>query len=847
MDDAPLTPTRLERLQTLFELVLDLPPADRSAALATHAPGDHGIQAEVLALVRAHERGESEFRSPVSGSAFLDGASGEDRRVGTRIGAYRVTRLVGVGGMGAVYEATRADEQYEKRVAVKFLHRHADTAVAAAQFRAERQILASLDHPNIATLLDGGVTDAGQPYLVMEYVDGQPITRWCDDRRLPTAERVALFLQVCDAVQSAHQNLVVHRDLKPGNVLVTADGRVKLLDFGIARLLRPEDGSDLPPTLSGHRSFTPEYAAPEQMQGRTAGTTTDIYSLGVILFELLAGRRPFDLADCTLAEFERIVLEQAPPRPSAVIDGGRAPLLGERSVARARSRVAGDLDAIIGVALRKEPGRRYGSADLLARDLRRHLDGRAVAARPDGAAYRLRKLIGRRKLASAAIAAAAIFLVGGMVTTRAQARRAEAESRRAAQVSGFLATMLGSADPASLGRDVTVREVLDSAAVRADTLRGTPSLEAEVRSIIGGTYVALGEFEAGEAQFRGALAAHAARAPAGDYSTAVTLTHQSNALEFLGRYAEADSVLRLAATLFQRYPHTDPLDRIDFLDQRARIVQRLGDNVEGERLLQEALDLTIRHAPGVDSNLAYAYVNLGFAKSELGKAEEAESLYAAGVAAAQRAYGNEHPVVASMLSPYASVLDRAGRTAEADSIYRAVIAMRRRLLGPEHPDYAWTLFNYADFHREHGRYAEAARWAREVLKLRGPSLPETHPAVATAMGVLGRALGRMDSLAAGERWLRESLALREKALPAGHWLLASSRSILGEHLALSGRFAEAEALMLPAERALVEIRGEDAPPVRDARARLAALYAAWGKPDEAARWQASTVAPAGAR
>jgi len=838
MTDNPLTPTRLEKLQTLFEETLELPSHVRTEFLESRVPDDAGLRAEVLALIEVHERSETDFRSPVSASALRDAMTGEDRWTGERVGAYRIVGLVGIGGMGAVYEAARDDEQFTKRVAVKFLHRHVGSESALARFRAERQILANLNHQNIAALIDGGVTDDGQPFIIMEYVEGKPITQWCDEQRLPVKERLELFLQVCAAVQSAHQSLVVHRDLKPANILVTGEGRVKLLDFGIARLMTVEGDPDhRPPTLSGSRSFTPEYAAPEQIRGLVVDTRADVYALGVVLFEMLAGHRPFDLREKSIAEIERVVLGNEAPRPSASIDSERAALLGETSPPRARAAVGGDLDAIVGTALRKEPERRYSSADLMARDLQLHLEGLPVSARPDGMSYRLTKLVRRRKLETAAMTLAAASLIVGFVAASIQARRAEAESRRASQVTNFVTTMLASADPASLGRDVTVREVLDSAAARADTLSANPALEAEIRTVIASTYMALGEFEAGSAQFDRALAAHRKRAPAGDHATAMALMKKSHALEYLSDYAAADSVLAIAATLIQRHPHPDPLERAAFLDQRGRILSRLGRNEESERTHQEALDITLKDAPGRDSLLAYAYVNLGFAKSELGKAAEAEALYEAAIRAARRAYGPGHPELAAMLSPYASVLDRAGKTAQAESTYLEVLEIRRKLLGDEHPEYAWTMFNYADFLMAHERFPEAAKWSREVLKLRGRSLPETHLAISTAMGVLGRSLGPMDSLDAAERYLRESLELRRKTLPAGHWALASSESILGGHYTLARRFSEAAALLVPSEKKLVEARGEGAPVVKDARARLVALYTAWGKPAEAARWQ----------
>src|SRR5690606_24378310 len=275
--------------------------------------------------------------------------------------SYEIGDRIGIGGMGDVYHAVRADAEFSMQVAIKFLRRSAESDLALRRFRYERQILANLNHRNIAGLPDGGVTEDGQPYFVLELVEGKPITEWCDQRHLDVPARLALFRQVCTAVQHAHRHLVIHRDLKPGNILVTDDGTVKLLDFGIAKLLREEEGADqLPATQGGGRVFTPEYAAPEQVRGLPADTGVDVYALGVVLFELVTGRRPFDLTGKLIAEIEDIVVNRPPPRPSSLVTAQRAEALGSRSAGRAAATIRGDVDAIILMALRKESERRYG-------------------------------------------------------------------------------------------------------------------------------------------------------------------------------------------------------------------------------------------------------------------------------------------------------------------------------------------------------------------------------------------------------------------------------------------------------------------------------------------------------
>lgn len=447
--DGPLTPARLQVIKDHFDHAVDLPADQRTAHLQQLRIQDAELAEEVQSLLDQHEG--TGFDTDASGEALRRAAAAlADPWSGARVGVYQVVRRIGVGGMGSVYEAARADEEYQKRVAIKFLHRYSDDDGLRRRFRAERQILANLNHPNIASLLDGGVTPDGQPYIVMEYVEGEPISRWADQRRLSVRQRLLLFLQVCRAVQYAHQGLVVHRDLKPGNILVTSDGQVKLLDFGIAKLLATDEGFEASPaTAADTRAFTPDYASPEQVLGHPVGTPSDVYSLGVVLFELLTGSRPFDLRGKSAIEAERLLSEATPSKPSAVLNEARLDALGERSTRRGRARLEGDLDAIVLMALRKEPERRYGSVEHLARDIGHYLDGLPVTARPESFGYRLRKLVRRHRAEAAALGLAGLFLIGGLIATTLKAREAERERALATEVKGFLTTMLVAANPAS--------------------------------------------------------------------------------------------------------------------------------------------------------------------------------------------------------------------------------------------------------------------------------------------------------------------------------------------------------------------------------------------------------------
>jgi serine/threonine-protein kinase len=833
-----LTPSRLAAVRALFEAALERTPETRAEFLLEAAPDDETLRAEVASLLDALDSTDDALDRPIAehlGIAFAGAAS----RIGERVGPYELVRRIGVGGMGAVFEAVRVDDQFRKRVAVKLLRPGIQGEMAVRRFRHERQILAHLDHPNIAGLLDGGLTTDGLPYLVMEYVDGAPITIWCDERKLDIRARVALFRQVCEAVRFAHRNLIVHRDIKPGNVLVTGDGTVKLLDFGIAKLLRdPDDVDDLPATTGVTRAFTPEYASPEQILGLPVSTSSDVYALGVVLFELLGGQRPLRVDNMPLVAVERVICETLPPRPGSIVDLQAATDRGERSAARLRARLSGDLDAIALVALRKEPERRYSSVDLFDADLKRWLDGMPVTARPDSVGYRLGKFVRRRRLELASAAIVVLTLIGGVISTVVQAREAEAERARTAAINEFLLTMLGSADPGALGPDATVKSVLDSAAVKADALRDQPDLEAEVRMAIGQTYVGLGDYAAARTHFERALELRRADAPPrGDRLSALALSNVAGTFEFEGDYEGADTLHQAALAMLTATAPSDDPSLGTLLDNAARNKHNLGDLETAERLQRQAIAARERINGLDDPELVFSINNLGVLMGDRGNLQAADSLHRLAVATARRIHGERHPVVAGTLGNLAGLLERHGRLDEADSVVRIALDMRRELLGPEHPDYAWTLFNHAQILLKREQWAEAAARAREVLSLRGRTLTDAHPAVSTAMQSLGVALARLGEPTEGEPHLRESVELRRASLPQGHWLVASGEGVLGDNLTVQGRYAEAEALLLSSERAMLDQLGERSPQVRDARTRLVRLYDVWGRSAELTHWQ----------
>ncbi len=438
-----MDPERWQRVKEAFQSSLELPPEERSIYLDGFCAAEPDLRSEIESLLRHHHEAGTLMDKP-AGLAAVVGDTEHDPWIGKNVGPYQTVARIGEGGMGAVYRAIRIDDHYLKNVAIKLVRSGLATGHTLRRFKSERQIMASLDHPNIGRLLDGGTTENGLPYLVMEYIDGRPIDEYCDAKHLTTVERLKLFCQVCAAVQYAHQNLIVHRDLKPGNILVTSEGAPKLLDFGIAKLLEPElffQTAELGGTMV--KAMTPEFASPEQVSGDPVTTASDVYSLGVVLYRLLTGHPPYRMDTSNPLDIARAISEVEPERPSAVVEraatitdpDGKARELTPEEIsqvrdgrpAQLRRSLAGDVDNIVLKALRKEPTRRYGSAEQLSEDIHRYLDGLPVQARSDTIFYRTGKFVRRNKISVAAVALVILSLVTGIVLTVRQARIAESQ------------------------------------------------------------------------------------------------------------------------------------------------------------------------------------------------------------------------------------------------------------------------------------------------------------------------------------------------------------------------------------------------------------------------------------
>jgi eukaryotic-like serine/threonine-protein kinase len=713
---SPDAPDRWPEVARILDVVLELAPEERSSYLDQACAGNSVLRAEVEAvLVGAEARIFFDSPAVAFANPLVEAdAAALDRDI---IGPYRLGRELGHGGMGVVYLAERADGHFEQRVALKLIKRGMDSEDILRRFLTERQVLARLNHPHIAKLLDGGVTAEGQPWFAMEYVDGEPLNRYCEERELGIDERLMLFGDVCEAVQHAHRSLVVHRDLKPSNILVTPAGEIKLLDFGIAKALSPEF-EDVTVTRAEERLMTPEYAAPEQLRGEQITTVTDVYALGAILSLLLTGRPAHQLAGRTPSERERIICEVDPEPPSAVVRG--------TARERLRRRLSGDLDTIVLKALRKEPARRYPSVEALLEDVERHRTGLPVRARADSVAYRARKFLGRHRLAAAGAAVVFLSLAAGVGGTLWQARATSREAAKARAVKDFVVGLFRVSQPEeSRGRDITARELLERGARRVDAgLARQPELQSELLDVLG-------------------------------------VIHRD-----LGLYAEADTLLRRATQLSRTLHGEGHAEVATRLTDWAGVVAARGEYVRAESLLTKAYAIYQADNPS-DTAMASTLSALGSVQRQQGRFARAETLYSQALEIDRSPRGGDRLRTADDLDNLGMVLEEAGHLARADSAYQEALGLRR-VLDPDHPRVITSLHHIAALREKQGEYVEAERLGREVLVRRRRVYPEGHPEVAYAMQNLATTLQIQGSYPEAETLSMQSLAMLRTRLGSNH-------------------------------------------------------------------------------
>ena len=704
---------------------------------------------------------------------------------GDRVGAYRLVEEIGRGGMGVVFLAERDDGRFQKRVAIKVLpHQpHPSAGNMGGRFHGERQILAQLDHPAIARLLDGGETDQGEPYLVMEYVEGERIDAYCDRRRLSVGQRIDLFLTVGEAVAYAHQNLVVHRDIKPSNVLVSAAGEVKLLDFGIAKVL---SGAPAAATLLTQKwAMTPAYASPEQLRGEPIRTVSDVYSLGVLLYELLTGCRPFRSTGQP-HEVARAILEQEPPRPSVAV--ASAPASDIRG-ANPERLLRGDLDAIVLTALRKQPERRYSSVEGMLDDLRRHRAGAPVTARTGDRWYRLLK-VARRSWAALTVATAVVTLTAGFAAFHARRIQGERDVARrqaatAQAVTQFVTSLFDASNawevPQARADSVTARALLEQGARRIRTeLADQVEVRAELLSTLGSIHSSLGLLPQAESLLEEALVLRRGLVRAGDDVVAGDLDRLG--LHFYRKkdYGRAEALNRQAYDLRRRRYGPDSEQAAISLGRIAMALRKKGQLAESEQLFRASLEGLRKIHGDRHPEVAAAIKGLAMVRRQRGDLDEAERLGREGLALSERLLGAGNPRTAEHMSDLATILRTKGDLDSAERLLRRVLEQNRKWFGNEHPNLALRWNSLGLILHQKADAAGAEKAYREALRINRKFIGPTNAAVAENLHNLARVLRDQKDLPAAKAMLEEALAMRRKVLAANHADIGVTAAALGE-------------------------------------------------------------------
>ncbi len=807
-----MTPERWQQVTRILSEAERLAAADLPTFLERACGGDGALQREVESLLEFVDAEETLVEKPLF---YL--CPPEEAGAQRRIGPYKVLREIGRGGMGTVFLAVREGD-FEQRVALKLI-RLEDSEELLRRFRNERRILAALEHPNIARLLDGGSTEEGVPYFAMEYVEGDPIDRYCDAERLSTRRRLELVLQVCAAVQASHRNLVVHRDLKPGNILVTAEGTAKLLDFGIAKLLEEDAATRLLLTDPQQRPMTPLYASPEQVRGEPITTASDIYSLGVLLFGLLTGHPPYRLDTGGYPEIVRKICDEEPKKPSTAVRhpgvgfsrGGTSFILTPEAVSRTRDgdprklrrRLAGDLDAIVLKALRKEPGQRYGSVEQLAGDIRRHLEGSPVRARTGTFTYRAGKLVRRHKVAAAVL----LLILGFGVSSTVLWRRAEGQRVLAEQAQSraeqaqelavltteFLKGLFQANNPdEARGEELSAREVLQRGRETIDQLKEDAPTQAELLRTLGDVYRNLG-----------------------DYGTARELLVES---------------LRI---LRSHYPG-DHRELAKAINNRAGMLFRMEKYEDAERLFREALAMERRLGRSglgmLDNRAAMLVASRKFA--------EAEAVYRQALETRTERYGPESWNVAKSLYDLGAMFFMRGDLDQAESFLHQALELNLQHLDPEHTRVSRVADTLGRVLLARGDLVQARRELERALAIRSARLDPDHVDIAYVQRDLAElCLAEGDAEQAG-RLIRQALGPLRRELPADTWKLADAESVLGAVLVAEGRYEDAEPYLVESYRVLQAERGPEAVETRGALERVVELYESWGRPEKLAEVRA---------
>lgn len=797
------------RVREILFQVLELSPANRQLALDEIYREDPAIRPEVESYIKAYDDAPSLLEKAALRQSIFDEKT-EILAPATLIGVYRIVHEIGHGGMGTVYLAERADGQFDKKVALKLIRPGQVGREIFQRFLKERQTLARLNHPNIAQLLDGGITGQGLPYYVMQYIEGQPLDTYCDRQRLDTNERLLLLQKICGAVQYLHQNLIVHRDLKPANILVTSAGEPVLLDFGIAKILATSEASSETQTQTGVWLLTPDFASPEQMRQQMISTASDIYSLGVLLYRLLTGVPPYRLQHLSPQEMERVVCEVDPPRPSAVVTLKTAEAAiksvpsshiypdqiskyRQTTPEKLQRRLRGDLDFITLKALRKEPDQRYISVEQFSADIRHHLNGMPVIARQGTWSYRSQKFVRRHRVSLVVVFLFLTLVLGFSVNTFRQSVKIRQERDKAKQVSQLLIDFFKVSDPKIVrGDTITAREFLEQGAFRIEPeLASQPEIQAEMQDVIGRVYQSLGLYDQAETFLKKALDKRIEQF--GNQHPEVAKSLISQGLWFLekGNYSAAESLFQVGLDIQEDAFGANSVEVAECLSHLGGVQNLKSDQDQAEVSLVRALAIFKKQLGEENLQVADCYHKLGSVLHNRREADQAESFYHRALRIRRTILGDIHPQIASSLNQLSALEISRRNFTEAEKIQREVLEIQEKIYGEDHPEVARALTSIGNLVLLYDAKSAGQLFERG-LKIIEKRPGKFHPWYSTVLNIYATIAWKQNDFQKCENLYRETVEIRNKItdVPPGHRF--QSLNNLGWALYHQNKLGEAE-------------------------------------------------------
>lgn len=809
---------RLNKIRELFDKASNLNAVEREVFLNQECANELELKKEILSLLDSLEN-TKDFLEEASTIVEQNKNNFTDPYIDKQIGNYLIDGEAGVGGMGIVYTGRRNDKEFEQKVAIKILKHGITSEYLLKRFQIERQTLANLQHQNIARLLDGGRTIDGLPYLVMEFIDGIPITEFCHQKKLSLEEKLKLFREVCTAVQYAHQNLIVHRDLKPGNILVTKDGIPKLLDFGIAKLIDEElvdNNEGL--TRTGVWHLTPEYASPEQIKGEKITTASDIYSLGVLLYQILTGYQPYKISNNSPAAISKIITEEIIQKPSEKVkDKSREHAESNLFLNdKISNQLKGDLDNIVSKAMHKDPARRYVSVEQFSEDIRRHLSGLPVIAQKDTAGYRLSKFIQRHKVGFISSVGFIVFLIINLIAIIWQANiaanerdKAKLEAQKVETVNKFLLDMLSSVDPTEIGRDVKVYDVLRKSALGVEKgFKDQPGIEASIQKTIGKTLTSLGEYDEAKPHLLRSLLLN--ERVYGKQSNQASESNYELALYYhwIGELKTADSLYKKSLQIFKRNSDVSKRSLASTLNDYGILKSDFAEFDESKKMYEESLNILLENYGEKDRDVASLYNNLAIVMQAQKDLDGAEKYFHKALELNIELFGENRPEVSSNYNNLAYIYIDKGDFTRAEEYFIKSLELKKKYYGADHSYVGFAFLNLGGLEFRIGKINESEKYILDAIKNLKKSVNEDHIWLGLAYYWYGKILIEKSKYSEAETYLRKSLTINKKNYPKDHPNIISSSAELGVVSFHLGKFAEAEKLLVYGYNGVKSLKGE---------------------------------------